>query len=127
MLDDNNDEVTSLAYSPVGSTLASASLDHTIRVWNAHTWLQIGILPCPGSIESCVINVQGTRIAIKVLNGNLHLLELVDKETNPIIVTAQKHNQKLIVRCPACQKEHPLSQEQLGKEMTCPLQAAVYG
>jgi hypothetical protein len=42
------------------------------------------------------------------------------KELKPIILTAKKRAQKLLVRCPSCQQEHPIHETQLGHETSCP-------
>ena len=41
-------------------------------------------------------------------------------EQGPVIVTASRREQGLVVRCPACQQEHVLTQQHLGTEFTCP-------
>jgi hypothetical protein len=52
--------------------------------------------------------------------GNIYILEWVGREVKPIILTAIIRAEKLIVRCPACQQDHPISQEHLGSEISCP-------
>jgi WD40 repeat protein len=37
-------EITALAFTPDGRTLASASTDHTLKLWHVPTWRELGTL-----------------------------------------------------------------------------------
>ena len=52
--------------------------------------------------------------------GNLYFLDLVGIEYGPIILTATDQTNGLGVRCPSCQTRHPITQTELGTELTCP-------
>ena len=112
--------VNTCVFSPDGRTLVSASDDKAIRLWDTHTGQPIGKFPCLGSVNCCVFNSRGTRLAAGDIGGNVYILELAGREGKPIVLTAFQTAQQLAIRCPACQQDHPVSQYKLEHEMICP-------
>jgi WD40 repeat protein len=53
VLSGHGDAVISAAYSPDGAHIVTASLDHTARVWDAHTGVQLEVLTGHGDRVGC--------------------------------------------------------------------------
>jgi len=53
-------------------------------------------------------------------SGGLHRVEVMGIEHPPIVVTATERGPQLMIRCPACQSDHPLEKSGLGSDLTCP-------
>jgi hypothetical protein len=46
--------------------------------------------------------------------------ELIDIQYGPLVVTAIDHGAGPVLRCPACQDEHPLDEAWPGQVIDCP-------
>jgi WD40 repeat protein len=115
--------INSVSFAPDGKSLVSAGNDHMIHLWEIQTGISI-FFPCNGPSKVCNFNTSGDMLIAGDESGSLYILKRYGYELEPIIVTAciRKHlwKQELFLRCPACQKEHSMKEEQLGHEMTCP-------
>ena len=67
-------EVRSVAFNPDGSTLASGSWDHTIRLWNADTGQHLNTLTeHQSAVNSIEFNPDGSTLASGSWDGTIHL------------------------------------------------------
>ena len=112
--------VLGCAVSPDGAWIVSANSDRTLRVWDAATGHERLTLPMLGRLECVALHPWQTIAACGDSGGGFYLLDLVGIEYGPIIVTAARGTQGLVVCCPACQREHILAQQHLGNAFTCP-------
>ena len=120
ILKGHRDKVVGCAVSPDGNWIVSTSADETLRVWDVATGEQILIYPllAPGF---CVTTHPWRPMAICGDNiGGLYILAMMNVKYGPIIVTAHQDEQGIVLRCPACQHIHLISQSQLGIEIVCP-------
>jgi WD40 repeat protein len=75
-LNGHDDWVNSVAYSPDGKRIASASYDHTVRLWNTSTYEQVLILKGhSGYVYNALFSPDGRRIASGSVDGTLKLWE----------------------------------------------------
>jgi hypothetical protein len=120
--------VLGCAFSPDGSLIFSVSADKTLRIWEAASGHEPITIPLGSEFASELYSISLHRWQPKVIcggkAGELYILERKDVPYGPIMVTAILRKRwlrhALSFRCPACQQEHPLKQEQLGSELTCP-------
>lgn len=120
ILDGHTKNVTSVEFSPDGACVVSTGVDGTLRVWSATTGLQFFYFPQQDQLTCAALHPWQPIAACAGWGDVFYLIDLVGIEYGPIIVTPADRGQGLTVRCPACQKEHPIQDKQLGHEMTCP-------
>ena len=112
-------------FSPDGQWIVSASWDNTLRVWEAASGREMLCIPLLGEITAVDLHHWKATAACGDGGGNFYLLDLVGITYGPIIVTASivrkgLFKKALTIRCPACQKEHSINDDQLGCAMICP-------
>ena len=111
--------VLGCAVSPDGAWIVSASEDRTLKVWYASSGDELLTIPLLSGASSVTLHPWKPLVVCGDSGGGIHLLDLIGVEYGSIIVTPATENESLAVRCPACQREHSISQEQLGGELTC--------
>lgn len=55
--------IQDLAFNPAGTLLATASLDGTARIWDAHTGRPLRILDDPSPLDNVAFSPDGGRLA----------------------------------------------------------------
>jgi len=88
----HTDRVQSVAYSPDGSRLASASHDHTVKLWDAVTGQFIRTLAASQNVWAVVFHPDGTRMASA---GDDRAVTLWDVATGQVIRTFPGHTDKI--------------------------------
>ena len=81
-------EVQTFAFSADGCTLALASAEKTIQLWDVCTGQLIHLFECIGDIRSCSFNPLGKNLAVGDMGGNVYILELIGFGIKPIVLTA---------------------------------------
>jgi WD40 repeat protein len=112
--------VNAVAFSPDGTKIITASFDKMVKVWEASSGQELHTIPLNSPIFHLDLHHSEPVIACGDVAGGVYILELIGISYGPIIVTAVNRERKLEVRCPACQKDHVIKEEQLGGELTCP-------
>jgi WD40 repeat protein len=79
-------------FSPDGSEVVTTSLDHTVRVWNAHTGQQLRILTLPDDQYPVAFNASGSQFAVAESNPQPGAPDVV----------------RIFDTCPACQNPRGL-------------------
>lgn len=115
------DKVNCCAFSPDGKVLIGGGADKQLRFWDLQKNQLTHFFPCDGAVLSCDFHPSGKMVAIGDSAGNIYQLERIGIEPEPIIVTAIKKNQHLVVKCPYCQQEHIANPGLLNTEFSCPL------
>lgn len=107
------------AVSPDGSFIVSASVDNTLKVWDATTGTPLITIPLLGNLPCVALHPSAPFVACGDSGGNVYFLDLVGIEYGPIIVTASDGSDGPSVRCPACLEYLPLEEDWLGQVIDC--------
>ena len=71
----HTDIVSSAAYSPDGREFVSASVDNTIKVWNANDSRETYSYSLPSSCYAATFSPDGRTIAVACEDGNIYLID----------------------------------------------------
>lgn len=89
-LEGHDSSINAVAFSPDGTTLVSASIGETVRLWDAKTGVHRQTLPSHGGlIYSIALSPDGTIIALGFYHGTL---ELWDAKTGTHRQTLEGHD-----------------------------------
>ena len=91
-LEGHTSSVRLVAFSPDGTTLASASRDSTIKVWNLATKENIATLRHTHSILSVAFSPDGTTFALGAPDSTIKLWDIATKEN---IATLEGHTHRV--------------------------------
>ena len=111
------------SFSPDGVWLLFASTDDTLQLWNMKLKQNALSIPLLGDIRSVALHPWLPYAVCSDQGGSMYLLDLVGIDYQPIIVTAANRKQCHEVRCPACQHQLHITENQLGSVVTCPTEA----
>ncbi|MGV1038024.1 MAG: WD40 repeat domain-containing protein, partial [Candidatus Nanopelagicales bacterium] len=116
----HTDGVEGCAFTPDGHQIVSASGDHALRVWATAEGSPVARVELPESLLSVACHPWLPQMACGDKTGALYRVELMGIGHAPTVVTAKDRGPGLVVRCPACQRDHPLERSRLGSDLACP-------
>ena len=79
-LEGHTNDVQSLAMSPDGTTLASGSLDSTVKLWDTKTFEEMATLRVNGEIWSLAFSPDGSMLAAGTVGGWIALWDVASRE-----------------------------------------------
>ena len=86
VLEGHTGQITSCAFSPNGSLIATTGKDKTTRLWISKTGTLINTFPCLGEATCCSFNPPGDSLSAGDAGGNVYLLELINyKDDNDVL------------------------------------------
>jgi WD40 repeat protein/DNA-binding SARP family transcriptional activator len=88
VLTDHTLGIQDLAFSPDDHLLATASLDGTARVWDAHTGRPLRVLEHPDSVENVAFSPNGRSVATLDFAGMIRIWDACNGCTNPAALMA---------------------------------------
>jgi WD40 repeat protein/DNA-binding SARP family transcriptional activator len=80
--------VQDIAYSPNGKLLATASIDHTVRIWDAHTGRPLRILYHPDAVDAVAFSPNSDKVATLDYAGTIRLWDACTYCENPTALLA---------------------------------------
>jgi WD40 repeat protein len=83
--------IESLAFGPDGNLIATASLDDTVRIWNARTGQLLRILDHPDGVYDVAFSPDGTQVATLDYAGVIRIFPTCPDCTNPTALLALAH------------------------------------
>jgi WD40 repeat protein len=81
-------QVQDIAYSRNGKLLATASIDHTVRIWDAHNGRPLRILYHPDPVDAVAFGPQSNRIATLDYAGTIRIWDACTDCENPAALLA---------------------------------------
>jgi WD40 repeat protein len=81
-------QVQDIAYSPNGRLLATASIDHTVRIWDAHTGRPLRILYHLDPVDAVAFGPTSDRIATLDYAGTIRIWDACTDCENPTALLA---------------------------------------
>jgi WD40 repeat protein/DNA-binding SARP family transcriptional activator len=81
-------EVQDIAYSPNGKLLATASIDDTVRIWDAHTGRPLRILYHPDPVDAVAFSPNSKTIATLDYAGTIRIWDACTDCENPTALLA---------------------------------------
>ncbi len=112
--------IFSCNFSPDGRLVLTTSEEKVMKIWDLASGEVILRLPHLGSILWGEFHPWKPCILFCDVAGHVHRVECIGLTYGPVILTAVEEDNKLMIRCPACQQDHPIMKSQLGSEITCP-------
>jgi WD40 repeat protein len=117
LLRDFNGHNGSLAYSPDGARIYSASKDRTVRVWSERTGAQIACFFTQSEVGSFDFRAGGEYVIAADGGGRLYLLHAINLPLSPALVTATRlyrhapgdWDRDLTARCAWCESRFTVS------------------
>ena len=96
VLDGHKDGVSCVTFSPDGATLATASFDCTVNLWDVAKWRKtVTIVHLGGAVSSVAFSPNGKVLATGGWGGNakdsVHEVKLWDTRTHALIATLRGH------------------------------------
>jgi WD40 repeat protein/serine/threonine protein kinase len=73
----SDSNVYRIAYSADSHLLASSSLGHSVHLWDAHSFEELGVLPCGSIAYGLAFQPDGSRLAVGCSDGTIRLWDLV--------------------------------------------------
>jgi WD40 repeat protein len=87
--DGHSSAVTSLAFTPDGKRLVSASLDRTMRIWDVPARIQVSVMKeSTAEINSMAIFANGTRLVSGCEDGTVRLHNIANPAVPVLVATA---------------------------------------
>jgi WD40 repeat protein len=81
-------QVQDIAYSPNGKLLATASIDHTVRIWDAHTGRPLRILYHPDPVDTVAFSPNSDKVATLDYAGTIRIWDACTDCENPAALLA---------------------------------------
>jgi WD40 repeat protein len=92
VLSAHTDQVEDIAYSPNGKLLATASIDHTVRIWDAHNGRPLRILYHPDPVDAVAFGPHSNRVATLDYAGTIRIWDAcTDCEKPAALLALAKH------------------------------------
>lgn len=81
-------QVQDLAYSPNSALLATASIDDTVRIWDAHTGQELRVLDHPDAVNNVAFSPDGESLATLDFDGTIRISDACTDCENPTALLA---------------------------------------
>jgi WD40 repeat protein/DNA-binding SARP family transcriptional activator len=85
-------QVQDLAYSPDSALLATASIDHTVLIWDARTGQELRVLDHPDAVNNVAFSPDSQSVATLDFDGTIRIWDACNacQNANALLATAEK-------------------------------------